>query len=66
MEKTEQVYVSVLGNRAQPAAPFDVKIDLTVPGSAICVHSERAEHEAHMDVYLALRDAFDAAKRLLQ
>lgn len=47
-------------------APFDVKIDLTVPGSEIRVRSERTEHEAHMDVYVALRDAFDAAKRLLQ
>lgn len=47
-------------------APFGVKIDLTVPGAEIRVHSERAEHEAHMDVYVALRDAFDAAKRLLQ
>ena len=47
-------------------APFDVKIDLTVPGRDICVRSERTEHEAHMDVYVALRDAFDAARRLLQ
>lgn len=47
-------------------APFDVKIDLTVPGGEIAVRSERAEHEAHMDVYVALRDAFDSARRLLQ
>lgn len=47
-------------------APFDIKIDLTVPGGEIPVRSERAEHEAHMDVYVALRDAFDSARRLLQ
>lgn len=47
-------------------APFDVKIDLTVPGDEIVVRSERAEHGAHMDVYVALRDAFDSARRLLQ
>lgn len=47
-------------------APFDVKIDLTVPGREIAVRSERAEHETHMDVYVALRDAFDSARRLLQ
>ena len=47
-------------------APFDVKIDLTVPGGTVAVRSERAEHEAHMDVYVALRDAFDSARRLLQ
>lgn len=47
-------------------APFDVKIELTVPGGEITVRSERAEHEAHMDVYVALRDAFDSARRRLQ
>jgi hypothetical protein len=47
-------------------APFDVKIDMTVPGAEICVRSERAEHEQHIDVYVALRDAFDVARRLLQ
>lgn len=47
-------------------APFDVKIDITVPGDEIVVRSERAEHGAHVDVYVALRDAFDSARRLLQ
>lgn len=47
-------------------APFDVKIELTVPGGEIAIRSERAEHEAHTDVYVAMRDAFDIARRLLQ
>jgi ribosomal subunit interface protein len=47
-------------------AAFDVKIDMTVPGGEIAVRSERAEHEEHTDVYVALRDAFDSARRLLQ
>lgn len=47
-------------------APFDVKIDLLVPGGRITVRSERAEQATHADVYVALRDAFDAAKRALQ
>ena len=47
-------------------APFDVKLDLVVPGGRITVRSERSEHQAHTDVYVALRDAFDAAKRALQ
>jgi cold shock CspA family protein/ribosome-associated translation inhibitor RaiA len=47
-------------------ASFDVRIDLTVPGGEVCVRSERAEHPPHMDVYVALRDAFDDARRLLQ
>lgn len=47
-------------------APFDVKIELTVPGGEIAIRSERAEHEAHTDVYVAMRDAFDIARRLLR
>ena len=47
-------------------APFDVRIDLTVPGREITVRSERAEHEAHMDLYVSLRDAFDSMRRRLQ
>lgn len=47
-------------------APFTVKIDLIVPGSELHVNSERAEHPEHVDVYVALRDAFDAVKRVLQ
>jgi ribosomal subunit interface protein len=41
--------------------PFVVKLDIGVPGSEIVVN--RDEHE---DVYVALRDAFDAAKRQLE
>ena len=47
-------------------APFDVRIDLTVPGGQIVVRGERAEHGAHQDVYVALRDAFDSLRRQLQ
>ncbi len=47
-------------------APYDVKVDLVVPGGRIRVRSEHAEHPTHADVYVALRDAFDAAKRALR
>jgi len=46
-------------------APFDVNIDLTVPGAQIFVLTEHAEYDAHTDVDVALRDAFDVARRLL-
>lgn len=39
---------------------FNVRIDIGVPGSEIVVNRDR-----HEDVYVALRDAFDAAKRQL-
>jgi len=40
---------------------FNVRIDIGVPGSEIVV-----DHDHHEDVYVALRDAFDAAKRQLE
>lgn len=47
-------------------AAFDVKVDLVLPGGRIHVRSERSEHPTHADVYVALRDTFDAALRALQ
>lgn len=40
---------------------FDVRIDIGVPGKEIVVNRDH-----HEDVYVALRDAFDAAKRQLE
>jgi len=40
---------------------FNVRIDIGVPGSEIVVNRDQ-----HEDVYVALRDAFDAAKRQLE
>jgi ribosome-associated translation inhibitor RaiA len=45
---------------------FDVHIDLTLPSCVIAIHRSHAEDRAHADPYVALRDAFDAAKRRLQ
>lgn len=47
-------------------APFRVKIDLTMPGHEVHVHTECADGDSHADVYVALRDAFDSAKRQLR
>ncbi len=40
---------------------FNVRIDIGVPGNEIVVN-----HDHHEDVYVALRDAFNAAKRQLE
>jgi Sigma 54 modulation protein / S30EA ribosomal protein len=45
---------------------FCVKIDLTVPGARIHADSLHVDGRGHKDVYLALRDAFNNAKRQLQ
>ena len=43
-----------------------VKIDLTVPGAHIHADSLHVDGAGHDDIYLALRDAFNNAKRQLQ
>lgn len=40
---------------------YNVRIDMTVPGSELVV-----KREPHEDLYVAIRDAFDAARRQLQ
>lgn len=45
-------------------AAVEITIDLKVPGCEISVR--RAPSPAQDDLYIALRDAFDAAKRLLR
>jgi ribosomal subunit interface protein len=45
---------------------YHVRVDLTVPGGEIVVKRDPSEHHAHEDVYVAIRDAFDAARRQLE
>jgi ribosomal subunit interface protein len=56
-----RVTVEQLGRHHQQGRQFAVKIDLRVPGREII--ATRGHHE---DVYVALRDAFDSAKRQLE
>ena len=45
---------------------YHIRIDLTLPGNEIVVGREPALHHAYEDVYVAVRDAFDAARRRLE
>ncbi len=45
---------------------FNVKVQLGLPGEDVVVDMERPQRDGHEDVYVVLRDAFDAAKRQLQ
>ena len=46
--------------------PYTVKIDITLPGGEIVVSSHPGKNPAHEDLYVALRDAFDEARRQLE
>jgi len=45
---------------------YHVRVDLKVPGEEIVASREPAGHHAHEDVYVAIRDAFDAVLRRLE
>jgi ribosomal subunit interface protein len=45
---------------------FHVTINLTVPGEEIVIRRDPAEHHTHEDAYVAVRDAFDAARRKVE
>ena len=45
---------------------YRVKIDMTLPGDEIVVSHDPGDDQAHEDVYVAIRDTFDAARRQLE
>ncbi len=47
-------------------ALYQVLIDITVPGKELVVSRAPHDNHAHEDVYVAVRDAFDAARRQLE
>ncbi len=71
----ERFYSRLVGCRVVVDAPhkdkhkgriYEIRIDLSVPGKDIAVTREAGENHAHEDIYVAIRDAFDAARRLLE
>jgi cold shock CspA family protein len=45
---------------------YQIRLDITVPGDEIAVSREAPEHAAAKDLPAAIKDAFDAADRLLE
>jgi|tagenome__1003787_1003787.scaffolds.fasta_scaffold20890638_2 ribosomal subunit interface protein len=56
-----RVVIDVPHKHKQQGRAFYIRLDITVPGKELAV-----THEPNEDVYVALRDAFDAAKRQLE
>ena len=46
--------------------PFHIRIDLTVPGSELVVKRDPKDSHVNEDIYVALRDAFQAMERQLK
>ncbi len=45
---------------------YHIRVDITVPGDEIVVNRDPSKNHAHEDGFVAIRDAFEAAKRQLQ
>ena len=50
----------------EQGALFDFQVNLAVPGKEIVIGHTHAKNPAHTNAYVALRDAFRAARRQLQ
>ncbi len=61
-----KVIVEAATRRHRPNKVFHVAVHLTVPSGEIVVNRDPAEQHAHEDVRVAVRDAFDAARRQLE
>lgn len=59
--KSCHVIVEIPHKHHHQGKQFNVRIDIGVPGSEIVVNRDHSD-----DVYIALRDAFDAAKRQIE
>ena len=75
LDKLEQFYGGIVGCRVVVDEPhrhksqgkhFHVLVDLTVPGKEIVVGRDASEDRSHEDPYIAVSEAFDAARRKLQ
>jgi len=69
VDKLEQFYDKIIACKVMVETPhrhknhgslFHVSIDISIPGAELAV-----KHEAHEDLYVAIRNAFDAARRQL-
>jgi cold shock CspA family protein len=60
-----RVVVEPAGKHHEHGNLYEVRIDITVPGEEIVVTREPSQRTAYKDIQVALRDAFDSARRRL-
>jgi len=61
-----RVVVQMINKHSHKGTLYQVSIDLTAPGTEIVVSRDHGVDHSHEDVYVAIRDSFDAARRQLQ
>lgn len=45
---------------------YHVQIHIMIPGDDVIINSNPPQDETHRDIYVAIRDAFNAAERILE
>jgi cold shock CspA family protein/ribosome-associated translation inhibitor RaiA len=73
-QELEQFFGRILSCRVVIEAPnrrrqgdlYHVRVDLKIPGKEIVVKRDPPQHHAHEDVYVVVRDCFDAVRRQLE
>lgn len=63
---TCHVVVEVPHKHMHKGKLYSIKIDLSVPGDEIVVNRDSDKDHSHEDIYVAIRDSFNEAKRQLQ
>ncbi len=61
-----RVVVGASHRRRHKGKIYSVRIDMTVPGGELVVNREPSSDHSHEDIYVAIRDAFDAVVRQLE
>lgn len=75
VQKLQRFYNRIINCRVTVDAPhrnqrkgnlYHVKIELSVPNGELIVNHNPSDEVSHADIYVAIHDAFDAARRQLQ
>ncbi len=61
-----RVTVEAPHRRHNKGVLYDVTVDITVPGGELLANRASGKDHTHEDVYVAIRDAFHAARRQLE
>lgn len=61
-----RVAVEAEHQRHHQGNQYHIRIDITVPGKELVISREHHDNHAYEDIYVAIRDAFNAAARQLE
>ncbi len=73
--KLDQFYSEIMSCRAVLSSPqkrqrtgkhYHVRLDVSVPGKELVVNREPGDRDTHVDIFVAIRDAFNVMERMLR